>query len=112
MSSGLEPESHDGLSCLDVVEHLHPHEETPFLEHCASALESGGVAVFGTPSLHASAYASPRSRLGHINLFDPDRFVDTLERHYRRVFLFSMNDEMLHTGFSKMAHYLMALCVK
>ncbi len=27
------------------------------------------------------------------------------------VFLFSMNDEVVHTGFSKMAHYLLALCV-
>jgi 2-polyprenyl-3-methyl-5-hydroxy-6-metoxy-1,4-benzoquinol methylase len=102
----------DGFSCIDVIEHLHPEEAPRFMQHCAEALAPGGVAIWGTPNLHASAYASPRSQLGHINLFDPDRFASTLEQHYRQVFLFSMNDEMVHTGFSKMAHYLMALCVK
>jgi 2-polyprenyl-3-methyl-5-hydroxy-6-metoxy-1,4-benzoquinol methylase len=112
IASPIEPASYDGMSCLDVIEHLHSQDETPFFEHCAAALQPGGVAVWGTPSLHSSAYASARSQLGHINLFDPDRLVAALERHYRRVFLFSMNDEMVHTGFSKMAHYLVALCVK
>jgi 2-polyprenyl-3-methyl-5-hydroxy-6-metoxy-1,4-benzoquinol methylase len=108
----LERASFDGFSCIDVIEHLHPKDETAFLEGCAGALQAGGVAVWGTPNLLANAYASPRSRAGHINLFDPDRLADTLECHYSRVFLFSMNDEMVHTGFAKMAHYLMALCVK
>ena len=104
--------SFDGFSCIDVIEHLHPEDEAGFLLNCAASLKTGGVAVWGTPNLHASAYASARSQIGHINLFDPERFAGTLERHYSQVFLFSMNDEMIHTGFSKMAHYLMALCVK
>jgi hypothetical protein len=45
-------------------------------------------------------------------LFKPDRYVETLERYFGNVFLMSMNDEMVHTGFNKMAHYLMAVCVK
>jgi len=102
----------DGFSCIDVIEHLHPEDEALFLKHCAASLKTGGVAIWGTPNLHASAYAGPRSQVGHINLFDPERFTSTLENHYSQVFLFSMNDEVIHTGFSKMAHYLMALCVK
>ena len=102
----------DGLLSLDVIEHIDPSEEARFLEHCAGALESHGVAVIGTPSLHAHQYSSPRSQKGHINLFDPARLTATLDRNFSQVFLFSMNDEMVHTGFSKMAHYLMALCVK
>jgi 2-polyprenyl-3-methyl-5-hydroxy-6-metoxy-1,4-benzoquinol methylase len=107
---GTEP--FDGFSCIDVIEHLHPQDEAVFLDNCASSLRAGGIAIWGTPNLHSSAYASPRSQIGHINLFDPERFTQTLERHYSQVFLFSMNDEVIHTGFSKMAHYLMALCVK
>jgi hypothetical protein len=34
-----------------------------------------------------------------------------MERHFRTVFIFSMNDEVVHTGFSPMAHYLLAVAV-
>jgi 2-polyprenyl-3-methyl-5-hydroxy-6-metoxy-1,4-benzoquinol methylase len=109
---GLSVGSFDGLLSLDVLEHVHPEEEQSFLDHCVSALQPNGVAVVGTPNLCADAYASEGSRRGHINLFDPDRFTTTLERHFAHVFLFSMNDEMVHTGFAKMAHYLLAVCVR
>ena len=102
----------DGLLSIDVIEHIHPQDEKEFMAHCVGALKPGGTAIFGTPNLHADVYASPPSRAGHVNLFDPERFTETLERHFSHVFLFSMNDEIVHTGFSKMAHYLMALCIK
>jgi len=101
----------DGLLSLDVIEHVHPDDEPAFLDNCVSALAPGAVAVIGTPSLASDAFASPPSRAGHINLFDPERFVATLETRFSHVFLFSMNDEMVHTGFARMAHYLMAVCV-
>ena len=72
----------------------------------------GGIAVIGTPNIAADAFASPPSRAGHINLFTHERLLATLERFFTHVFLFSMNDEMVHTGFYPMAHYFMALCVK
>lgn len=106
------PARFDGLLCLDVIEHIEPSEESNFLANCLSNLRPGAVAIFGTPSLASNAFASPPSRLGHINLFDPDRFTNTLEKHFSHVFLFSMNDEMVHTGYAKMAHYLLALCIK
>ena len=70
------------------------------------------MAVFGTPNSATDAFASPPSRAGHVNLFDADRFSATLERRFAHVFLFSMNDEMIHTGFAPMAHYYLALCVR
>jgi cyclopropane fatty-acyl-phospholipid synthase-like methyltransferase len=102
---------YDGLVAIDVIEHLHPEDEAAFLDHLLAPLAVGAAAVIGTPNQLAEAWASPPSRAGHINLFDPDRFRDTLERRFSHVFLFSMNDEMVHTGFNRMAHYLMALCV-
>lgn len=102
----------DGLLCLDVIEHVEPKEEGAFLAHCTKDLKPGAVAIFGTPNIASDAFASPPSRAGHINLFDPDRFAETLERHFSHVFPFSMNDEMVHTGYAKMAHYLLALCVR
>ncbi len=102
----------DGLLCLDVIEHVEPSEERRFLENCTARLQPGAVAVFGTPNIASDAFASPPSRAGHINLFTPERFVATLEEHFHLVFPFSMNDEMVHTGYAKMAHYLLALCVR
>ena len=101
----------DGLLCLDVIEHVAPAAEAGFLQHCVAGLTPGAVAIFGTPNLAAQAHASLPSRLGHINLFDADRFASTLEGHFDHVFPFSMNDEVVHTGYAKMAHYLLALCV-
>ncbi|MBH72749.1 MAG: methyltransferase type 11 [Rhodospirillaceae bacterium] len=111
-NDGEAKSAFDGLVCLDVIEHLpRGEEELAFLTNCRRCLKEGGVAIIGTPSLHASDYASERSQIGHINLFSPDRLVSTLENHFSNVFLFSMNDEVVHTGFDKMAHYLIALCV-
>ena len=102
----------DGLVSLDVIEHIDPQEEDTFLRHSLACLEPNGIAVIGTPNLYAHQYASANSQRGHINVFDADRLASTMERYFRRVFLFSMNDEIVHTGFHKMAHYLIALCVK
>lgn len=102
----------DGLLCLDVIEHVDPKEERRFLQTCVLNLQPGAVAIFGTPNIASDAFASPPSRAGHINLFSPERFAATLEEHFHRVFPFSMNDEMVHTGYAKMAHYLLALCIR
>lgn len=37
----------------------------------------------------------------------PD-FKNTMQRYFHNVFMFSMNDEVVHTGFHPMAHYLLA----
>ena len=102
----------DGLVCLDVIEHIHKKEEKTFFDNVCGLVKKDGVVVFGTPNDCASQYASERSMVGHINLFDPTRLEVTLGKYFKQVFLFSMNDEMVHTGFNKLAHYLMALCVK
>lgn len=102
----------DGLVCLDVIEHIDPDDGTAFIENMAATLTDGGVAVVGTPSLASAPFASEHSKVGHINLYDPDRFRSSLKRSFRQVFMFSMNDEVVHTGFDRLAHYLIAVAVK
>lgn len=97
----------DAAYCLDVLEHI--AGETIFLRNLAA---SAPVCVIGTPSLESQKYASPLSKEGHINCKSGEELRETLLRHWRHVFLFSMNDETIHTGFSPMAHYLLAVCVK
>jgi hypothetical protein len=34
----------------------------------------------------------------------------TMQQFFHNVFMFSMNDEVVHTGYHPMAHYLLAVC--
>jgi hypothetical protein len=70
-----------------------------------------GIAVFGMPSLESQKFASKASREGHVNCQTGEQLRTTLGRHFARVFMFSMNDEVVHTGFFPMAHYLIGVCV-
>ncbi len=111
ISAPYTEELGDGMLSLDVIEHIHPDEEEKFIKNCMASLKPGSIAIFGTPNKYAAQYASARSNEGHINLFDPQRLTSTFEKYFSHVFFFSMNDEMVHTGYSKMAHYLLVLCV-
>jgi 2-polyprenyl-3-methyl-5-hydroxy-6-metoxy-1,4-benzoquinol methylase len=101
----------DTVVSLDVVEHIEKDIEQQFFEACYHNLGEDGVCVVGTPNVTAAPYASRASQLGHVNLFDGERLRTTLQKYFHNVFLFGLNDEVLHTGFTPMAHYLMALGV-
>ena len=66
--------------------------------------------IVGMPSLESQKYASYKSKKGHINCKTGDDLKKTFEFFFHNVILFSMNDEVVHTGFNKMAHYLIVLC--
>jgi len=97
--------------CVDVIEHIFPQEEKTFLQNVAASILPFGVAIIGTPNQSADQYASVNSRKGHVNLKDHESLRALLSRYFHRVFLFSMNDEIVHTGFHQMAHYLWGVCV-
>ncbi len=101
----------DAAVTLDVIEHIYPIHEDAFMASIVASLEPNGVLVIGTPNITSQQYASAVSRRGHVNLFSAERLEEVASRHFSSVFLFSGNDEMVHTGFSAMAHYLLALCV-
>lgn len=111
MLSGPVPGSYDGIYALDVLEHIQPANEDRFLEHVVASLAPHGALVLGMPSLESQVYASPNSKAGHVNCKSAPDFKTTMERYFHCVFMFSMNDEVVHTGYHKMAHYLFALCV-
>ena len=96
---------------LDVLEHINPKDEKDFLNNICNSLEGGGVAIFGMPSLESQVFASKGSKEGHVNCQSGEGLRSNLKQYFNQCFLFSMNDEVVHTGFSPMAHYLIALCV-
>ena len=102
--------SFDGIYALDVFEHIAPTREDEFLRHAIASLSRQGAMLIGMPSLESQAHASPASKAGHINCKSGGDFSATMRRWFHNVFMFSMNDEVVHTGYSPMAHYLLALC--
>lgn len=104
------PGAFDACYALDVLEHILPADEDRFLTNAFKSLEPAGVAIFGMPSLESQAYASPQSKAGHVNCKTGEDFKRAMERYFNNVFMFSMNDEVVHTGFFRMANYLLALC--
>jgi 2-polyprenyl-3-methyl-5-hydroxy-6-metoxy-1,4-benzoquinol methylase len=104
------PRQYNAIYTLDVIEHIPAEEEDTFIGNLGESLAVHGVLIIGSPSLESQAYASPQSKVGHVNCKSGHALKLLLERHFHTVFLFSMNDEVVHTGFYPMAHYLLAIC--
>ena len=100
----------DGAYSLDVLEHIQSVHEDTYISNTVRSLNSKGSLIIGTPSIQSQAYASPASKEGHVNCKDHNQLKDLMLKYFHNVFVFSMNDEMVHTGFYPMAHYLFAVC--
>jgi 2-polyprenyl-3-methyl-5-hydroxy-6-metoxy-1,4-benzoquinol methylase len=103
-------EDFDAAYSLDVFEHIQPEVEQRFVRNIATSVSQNGVVIIGSPSLQSQTYASKGSKEGHVNCKDGKELKRVMEQHFENVFLFSMNDEVVHTGFHPMAHYLITLC--
>ena len=104
------PGKFDGIFCLDVLEHIDFKKENTFLKNMVSSLKDNGSVIIGLPSIESQKYASPQSKKGHVNCKSGEDFKQLMKKYFYNVFLFSMNDEVVHTGYDKMAHYLFTLC--
>jgi 2-polyprenyl-3-methyl-5-hydroxy-6-metoxy-1,4-benzoquinol methylase len=104
------PGRFDAMYSLDVLEHIQPQDESKFIRNMLASLDANGIMIVGMPSLESQAYASPQSKAGHVNCKSGIDLKSLLKNYFHNVFLFSMNDETVHTGFYPMAHYLIALC--
>jgi cyclopropane fatty-acyl-phospholipid synthase-like methyltransferase len=108
---GPPPGVFDAFYSLDVLEHIESKNEELFLKNAVSALHANGVGIIGSPSLESQQYASIQSKLGHVNCKTAEDLRILMEKYFHNVFIFSMNDEVVHTGYQKMAHYLLAMGV-
>lgn len=106
----FQPDYFDAAFSLDVIEHIPTSQEHTFVENIRSSLNRNGVLIIGTPSLESQTYASEHSRLGHVNCKTAPEWHALLNNYFHHVFNFSMNDELVHTGYHKMAQYLIFLC--
>jgi len=106
----IQNKEYDGIYSLDVLEHIPAEKDELFLQNIVKNLTATGVMIIGVPNLESLAYASEDSKVGHINLMSQKKLKHKLEKFFNNVFIFSMNDEVVHTGFYAMSHYNFALC--
>lgn len=107
--AGPFPGSYDAAYALDVIEHIQPADEMTFTDNIVRSLTPHGVLILGCPSLQSQAYASPPSKAGHVNCKTGETMRALLDRFFQNVFVFSMNDEVVHTGYYPMAHYVIGV---
>jgi 2-polyprenyl-3-methyl-5-hydroxy-6-metoxy-1,4-benzoquinol methylase len=105
----LMQEQFNAIFMLDVLEHIESSDEDKLFECVKQMLVNHGVFIAGTPSLESQIYASEGSKKGHVNCQSGEGLRNKFKKHFQNVFSFSMNDEVVHTGFSKMSHYLILI---
>lgn len=108
--SGPLPGRYDGIYALDVLEHIEAKNEEQFLRNMVAALTDHGTIIIGMPTIESQDYASPPSKEGHVNCQSLPQLRAGMQRFFHNVYMFCMNDEVVHTGYHKMAHYIFALC--
>ena len=94
----------EAVYSIDLFEHIADDERL-----LSNLRECAPVCLIGTPSLESQAHASDISRREHVNCVTKSGLREKMQRHWRHVFMFGMNDETLHTGHDSMTHYLFGL---
>ena len=93
-----------------MFEHIDPIKAKYFINKISKLLSENGTLIVGAPSLASQIYASEISRLGHINCMNGEKMVEFFKEFFNVVQIFSMNDEVMHTGFLEMSHYYFVVC--
>lgn len=99
----------DAVVAFDVIEHILKKNERLFFETICRNLRPNGVCLIGTPSLVSRKYSSKIVNDAHVNLYSHARLEASARKYFHHAFMFSGNDELIHTGFKPMAHYLIVL---
>ena len=62
--------------------------------------------MIGTPNKTSQKYASKYSKKGHVNTKTYENLASLGKKYFNNYFIFGMNDEVVHTGYPNMCHYL------
>ena len=101
---------HSGAVCFDVLEHLDPNSSDLFFQRSSSYLCDEGLFICGIPSIQSQKYASEVNRKSHINCMEFDKLINFAQKYYLNVMPFSLNDEIVHTGYWNMSQYNIVVC--
>ena len=102
---------YDAALSLDVIEHINIDQEKIYMENIKKSLSDDGICLIGTPNKEASKFANPIAAQTHINLKTTNDLLKLSNDYFKNSFIFSMNDEVVHTGYHGMSHYIFVLGV-
>ena len=102
----------DAVVSLDVIEHLTVDQGHSLVAEMSRRLKPGGLLVIGSPSIWSYPYQSPISQVSHVKCYDLPELETLIENFVDRTISFSMNDELVHTGYHKMAWYYFVIGFK
>ena len=103
----------DSVIAIDVIEHIDPSGEDMFMQNIVKCIteKETGMMILGTPNITAGEYASSQSKIQHINLKSIKTLYELMSKYFYNVFMFGMNDEVVHTGYAPMCHYIWGIGV-
>lgn len=101
---------YNAIYSLDVIEHIKKKDFFKFLNNIKLSLKKNGILIVGTPNVTAFKYSNKFAKIEHINNFTQKRLKISLLKYFENVFILGMNDEVMHTGFDEMCHYIFAIC--
>ena len=67
--------------------------------------------IIGTPSYYSKKYRAKHNLLHHKHEYKPDELYEICAKNFSRVFKFTMNDELVHTGFDKLGWFFFLICI-
>jgi len=83
----------DAVVSFDLIERISPELEGQFFATVRANLGDDGVCVIGAPNSVSAEHHSPA------NPQNAERLAESMRRLFHNVFIFGMNDEVVHTGF-------------
>lgn len=101
---------YDGIVSFDVLEHIYPENENNYMNTVLNNLKDEGTFIIGTPSMETQQYSKENIVRAHINVKRGEELYGLLKTYFYNVYLFTQNDEIIHTGHLRMANYLIAVC--
>ncbi len=104
----------DVVVLMDVIEHMDETTGCKMVAKAAQHLKPAGFLFVGTPSCYSWPYQSDLSKARHVKCYDLPELITLIESSFGRTLTFSMNDEVVHTGYHKLAWYyfVLAFCPK
>lgn len=99
----------DAIYSLDVIEHMTFENSKTWVREMSLY---ASLVIIGSPSFESQDYASPLSKANHINCLSAPDLKALMKDNFKHVFMHSMNDEVVGTGYHKLSHYNFAIGVK
>ena len=110
VSDGPLIKKFDAAVSLDVLEHIPKEMEDKYFTNVCASLSSDAIFIVGMPSIESQPYASGGGE-GHVNCKTGEELRSLTRQYFENSLLFSMNDEVIHTGYLRMAHYILCVAV-